>query len=107
MQVILAKGPLLPPLPMWLPCRSASGTGKNKRKLIIPLGATPCAASRHAGGSGGGISEQVMNLAVAMQQARKEVEAEQAAREKARQEEEERRQAEREAEATPARPENC
>ncbi|EKF30381.1 hypothetical protein MOQ_005809 [Trypanosoma cruzi marinkellei] len=41
-----------------------------------------------------------MNLAVAMQQARKEVEAEQAAREKARQEEEERRQAEREAEAT-------
>ncbi|EAN82721.1 hypothetical protein C3747_112g96 [Trypanosoma cruzi] len=76
------------------------GNWKNKRKLIIPLEQRLAQQADTQAGSGGGISEQVMNLAVAVQQARKEVEAEQAAREKARQEEEERRQAEREAEAT-------
>ncbi|KAH9600712.1 SKI-interacting protein SKIP [Trypanosoma melophagium] len=77
------------------------GNWKNKRKLIIPLEQRlDQQAESHAAGSGSGISDHVMQLAVAMQQARKEVEAEQAAREKAQQDEEERRQAEREAEAT-------
>ncbi|ESL05826.1 hypothetical protein TRSC58_06511 [Trypanosoma rangeli SC58] len=76
------------------------GNWKNKRKLIIPLEQRLSQQADTQADGGGGISEQVMSLAVAMQQARKEVEAEQAAREKAHQEEEERRQAEREAEAT-------
>ncbi|RNE99202.1 SNW domain-containing protein 1 [Trypanosoma rangeli] len=76
------------------------GNWKNKRKLIIPLEQRLAQQADMQADSGGGISEQVMSLAMAMQQARKEVEAEQAAREKAHQEEEERRQAEREAEAT-------
>ncbi|SCU67969.1 SKIP/SNW domain containing protein, putative [Trypanosoma equiperdum] len=73
---------------------------KNKRKLIISLEQRIAqhAEARPVGGES--ISDNVMQLAVAMQQARKEVEAEQLAREKARMEEEERRQAEREAEAT-------
>ncbi|RNF15106.1 SNW domain-containing protein 1 [Trypanosoma conorhini] len=75
------------------------GNWKNKRKLIIPL-EQRLAQQADTQANGGGVSDQVMGLAMAMQQARKEVEAEQAAREKARQEEEERRQAEREAEAT-------
>ncbi|ORC88172.1 SNW domain-containing protein 1 [Trypanosoma theileri] len=77
------------------------GNWKNKRKLIIPLEQRlEQQAESHAAGSACGISDHVMQLAVAMQQARKEVEAEQAAREKAQQDEEERLQAEREAEAT-------
>ncbi|KEG08273.1 SNW domain-containing protein 1 [Trypanosoma grayi] len=77
------------------------GNWKNKRKLVIPLDQRLAQqAETDAVSSGSGISDHVMQLAVAMQKARREVEAEQANREKAQQEEEERRQAEREAEAT-------
>ncbi|KAG8347528.1 hypothetical protein TRVL_01628 [Trypanosoma vivax] len=73
---------------------------KNKRKLVIPLEQRMAQHSDVQAAGGGRIGEHVMQLAMAMQRARKEVEAEQLARDRARQEEEERRQAEKEAEAT-------
>nr|CCC92801.1 conserved hypothetical protein [Trypanosoma congolense IL3000] len=73
---------------------------KNKRKLIISLDQRLAHQAEVQPVGGGKISDNVMQLAIAMQQARRDVEAEQIAREKARREEEERLQAEREAEAT-------